>query len=60
MNQISPRKYKQNIFKLRWKPKITLEKDKDSFGKYFYWKKAPLWTKNKIKVATKNWFKYLK
>jgi len=26
----------------------------------FYWNKAPLWTKSKIKTATKNWFKYLK
>ena len=25
-----------------------------------YWKSAPLWNKNKIKKATKNWFKYLK
>ena len=25
-----------------------------------YWKKAPLWTPKKIKVATKEWTKYLK
>ena len=25
-----------------------------------YWKDAPLWTKTKIKIATKDWFKYLK
>ena len=25
-----------------------------------YWEKSPLWTKSKIKKATKNWFKYLK
>ena len=24
------------------------------------WKDAPLWTPNKIKNATKNWFNYLK
>ena len=24
-----------------------------------YWKYAPVWDKNKIKKATKNWFKYL-
>ena len=24
-----------------------------------YWKKAPVWTRSKIKIATKNWFKYL-
>lgn len=47
--------------KLRWKPKITLEKGlKIVLENIFYWQKAPLWTKNKIKVATKNWFKYLK
>ena len=25
-----------------------------------YWLKSPLWTPNKIKKATKDWFKYLK
>jgi UDP-glucose 4-epimerase len=25
-----------------------------------YWKQAPLWSKNSIKKATKNWFKYIK
>ena len=25
-----------------------------------HWKSAPLWNKNKIRKATKNWFKYLK
>jgi len=25
-----------------------------------YWNNAPLWTKHKIKLATKNWFRYLK
>ena len=24
------------------------------------WKDAPLWNKNKIKLATKDWFKYMK
>ena len=24
------------------------------------WKDAPVWTKNKIHIATKSWFKYLK
>ena len=45
---------------LGWKPRHTFEdgikivlKNKD------YWKTAPVWTKNKIKKATKNWFKYL-
>ena len=25
-----------------------------------YWKDAPLWTPKKIKLATKDWFKYIK
>ncbi len=46
---------------LKWKPVISLEDGLNSVLKnIFYWKKAPLWTKNKIKLATKNWFKYLK
>ena len=24
-----------------------------------YWKNAPLWNKKKIKIATKEWFKYM-
>ena len=24
------------------------------------WKDAPLWTKNKIKKATKSWFRFMK
>ena len=44
---------------LKWKPKTSLEKGLDTVLKnIFYWNKAPLWTKNKIKSATKNWFKY--
>ena len=46
---------------LKWKPNILLEIGLDSVLKnIFYWNKAPLWTKSKIKTATKNWFKYLK
>ena len=46
---------------LKWKPKISLEQGlKTVLKNIFYWKKAPLWTKSKIKLATKNWFKYLK
>ena len=49
------------ISKLNWKPKISLEKGlEDVLKNIFYWKKSPLWTKSKIKKATKNWFKYLK
>ncbi len=46
---------------LKWKPKISLEKGLNEVLKSAsYWEKSPLWTKSKIKIATKNWFKYLK
>lgn len=46
---------------LKWKPVISLEDGLNNVLKnILYWKKAPLWTKDKIKLATKNWFKYLK
>ena len=46
---------------LNWSPKISIEKGikiiKENIN---YWKNAPIWTKDKIKIATKSWFKYLK
>lgn len=46
---------------LKWKPEISLEHGLNNVLKnILYWKNAPLWTKSKIKLATKNWFKYLK
>lgn len=46
---------------LNWKPEISFEAGlKSVLNNIFYWRKAPLWTKDKIKKATKNWFKYLK
>ena len=46
---------------LSWKPKVTLEKGLNVVIKNInYWKDAPLWTPKKIKVATKDWFKYIK
>ena len=44
-----------------WRPKI-LFKDGiyEILNNISYWKDAPLWSKQKIKVATKSWFKYLK
>ncbi len=45
---------------LKWKPRIPIEKGiKNVLENINYWKNAPLWDKNKIKIATKNWFKYL-
>ena len=46
---------------LNWNPKINLTDGlKDVLKNINYWKNAPLWNKNKIKIATKKWFKYLK
>lgn len=45
---------------LKWVPKISFDEGVSiMLGDINYWKKAPLWDKNKIKKATKNWFKYL-
>ena len=46
---------------LLWKPQITLEKGLNIVLKNInYWKDAPLWTPKKIKLATRDWFKYIK
>lgn len=46
---------------LNWKPEIKIEKGiKFVMKEKNYWKNAPVWTKKKIKIATKNWFKFLK
>ena len=46
---------------LKWYPKISIEEGIEILKKNIdYWKEAPIWTKNKIKVETKEWFKYLK
>lgn len=46
---------------LLWKPKITLKNGiKTILNNIEYWKNAPLWNKNSINNATKDWFKYLK
>ena len=46
---------------LNWKPKISIEQGINKLlDEIDYWKKAPLWTPNKIKYATKDWFKFLK
>ena len=42
-------------------PKVNIEEGikivKENIN---YWKNAPIWTKDKIKIATKDWFKHLK
>lgn len=46
---------------LNWRPKISIEKGVSLILKEIdYWKKAPLWTPNKIKKATVDWFRYIK
>ena len=46
---------------LKWKPKISLEEGiKEVKKNILFWKKSPLCTKDKIKKATVNWFKYIK
>ena len=46
---------------LNWKAKINIQEGIKLLLKDIkYWDKAPLWTKDKIKKATKDWFKYLK
>jgi UDP-glucose 4-epimerase len=45
---------------LNWRAKINIEKGvKLLLDDISYWKKAPLWTPKKIKIATKDWFKFL-
>ena len=51
-------KYKEAIEEA---PKVDIEKGikilKENIN---YWKDAPVWTKDKIDIATKEWFKYLR
>ena len=59
-----PDKTMANIKKIKtqmkWKPQIDINKGIKLLMKDInYWKKAPIWTPQKIKAATKNWFKYL-
>ena len=45
---------------LRWKPTVEIKEGvKLMLKEINYWKDAPVWTPNKIKVATRNWFKLL-
>lgn len=44
-----------------WKAKVSLEEGvKIILDNIDYWKEAPVWTPESIKVATVDWFKYLK
>lgn len=49
----------QNL--LKWKPFIDIDHGvKIMLENIDYWKKAPVWNKDKINKATKIWFKFLK
>ena len=46
---------------LKWTPKISFQEGLNIMLEDLKtWKKAPLWTSKKIKVATKEWFKFIK
>ena len=46
---------------LKWKPKVSIEKGvKIILENISLWKSAPIWDEKKIKIATLDWFKYLK
>jgi UDP-glucose 4-epimerase len=45
---------------LNWFPKVTIEEGVEKLIKNIdYWKDAPVWNKDSIGQATKDWFKYL-
>jgi UDP-glucose 4-epimerase len=46
---------------LGWKSKVDIHAGiKKILNEIDYWKEAPVWTPKKIKVATRDWFKYIK
>ena len=45
---------------LGWEPKIKIEQGVEELLKNInYWKNAPVWDKESINIATKEWFKFL-
>lgn len=45
---------------LKWKPKISFEEGVCNVVQNIeYWREAPLWNKDSIEGATRDWFKYL-
>jgi len=45
---------------LGWQPKVSFEEGVAKILEHIdYWKNAPVWTPEKIKGATEDWFKYL-
>ena len=51
----------EKLKELNWKPKVSIEDGVKLLLKDIsYWNNAPLWTPKKIKLATTDWFKFLK
>jgi UDP-glucose 4-epimerase len=45
---------------LKWKPEVSIEQGvAEILDNIDYWREAPIWTAEKIAVATKDWFTYL-
>ena len=45
---------------LGWEPQVSIEDGVTEIIKHIdYWRDAPVWTPDKIAVATKDWFRYL-
>ncbi len=45
---------------LQWQPQVPIEEGVRTMLDHIdYWRDAPVWTTDKIKVATADWFKYL-
>ena len=48
------------VNELDWKPNVSFEEGvKKILENIEYWKDAPLWDENSIKIATKTWFNNL-
>ncbi len=46
---------------LNWKPQVSIEEGvKKVLKEIDYWKEAPVWTPEKIKKETQDWFKHIK
>jgi UDP-glucose 4-epimerase len=45
---------------LGWRPQVSLERGVESMLRNIeHWKEAPVWTPDKIAIATRDWFKFL-
>jgi len=51
---------KKIVSELGWSPKVSFEAGVSKIlANIEYWKNAPLWDKNSIEKATKDWFKFM-